>query len=230
MDSDAAPIDAVLVDSGGVLLLPDPEAMRRTLAPLGVRPDDVTCRRAHYAGMRAVDRLGTPDWPEVDRVVASEAGVAPDRLDEAVGPISDLYRQDPWVAIDGAAHALVTLQHAGYPLAVVSNAEGTMEAQLAQHRICAVEGGEVAEVAVVIDSAVVGIEKPDPGIFTFALEAIDVDPARCVYLGDSVYFDVGGARAAGLQPMHVDPFELCDTPHDHPHVASLAAFAQALLA
>jgi FMN phosphatase YigB (HAD superfamily) len=50
-----------------------------------------------------------------------------------------------------------------------------------------------------------------------------------VYLGDSVYFDVGGARAAGLQPVHVDPFDLCDAPDDHPHVASLAAFAEALI-
>jgi putative hydrolase of the HAD superfamily len=225
-----AGIDAVLVDSGGVLLLPDPGAMRRTLAPLGAQPDDATCHRAHYAGMRAVDRLGTPDWPKVDRVVAKEAGVADDRLDDAVGPISDLYRQDPWVAIEGAAHALIALQQVGYPLAVVSNAEGTMEEQLARHRICAVEGGEVAEVAVVVDSAVVGIEKPDPRIFDFALDLIDADPARCVYLGDSVYFDVGGARAAGLQPVHVDPFELCDAPADHAHVASLAAFAEELLA
>ena len=221
--------DAVLVDSGGVLLLPDPDAMRRLLAPLGAAPDDDTCRRAHYAGMGEVDRLGTPDWPVVDRVVARAAGVPDDRLDDAVGVVTDLYRQQPWVPIEGSAHALISLQEAGYPLAVVSNAEGTMEQLLAEHRICSVDGGEVAEVAVVVDSAVVGVEKPDPGIFGFALAALDVDPARCVYLGDSVYFDVGGARSAGLSPVHVDPFGLCASRDDHPHVPSLAAYAAALV-
>jgi len=223
------PVDAVLVDSGGVLLLPGPDAFRRLLRPFGARPDDETCRRAHYAGMHEVDRLGAPDWPLVDRVVARAAGVPEARIDEAVAAVESLYRTEPWVPVEGAAHALVMLQEAGYPLAVVSNAEGTMEAQLAAHRVCSVDGGEVAEVAVVIDSAVVGVEKPDPGIFDLALKVLDVDPGRCVYLGDSVHFDVAGALAAGLRPIHVDPFGLCGAPAAHDHVPSLAAFVEDLV-
>ena len=61
-------MDAVLLDAGGVLLLPDPAELRRVLAPFGRIPDDETCRRAHYASMREVDRIGGPDWPAVDRL------------------------------------------------------------------------------------------------------------------------------------------------------------------
>jgi putative hydrolase of the HAD superfamily len=60
-------------------------------------------------------------------------------------------------------------------------------------------------VEVVIDSHRVGVEKPDPAIFGFALRAMGLDPARCLYLGDSVRIDVAGARAAGLTPALVTP-------------------------
>jgi putative hydrolase of the HAD superfamily len=217
---DLAGIDAVVLDAGGVLLLPDPDGMRKLLAPFGAEPDAERCRRAHYVSTRAVDQLGRADWRAIDRTVAAELGVPEEHLDAATDAIDKAYNTRPWVPIDGVAEALLTLQTAGYPLAVVSNASGTMEAQLAQHEICSVRGGTHAEVAVVVDSHVVGIEKPDPAIFGFALDALDVAPDRCLYVGDTVLFDVNGARAAGLHPIHVDPYGRCPF-DDHPHVHSL---------
>jgi putative hydrolase of the HAD superfamily len=83
-------------------------------------------------------------------------------------------------------------------------------------------------VAVVVDSDVVGVEKPDPAIFGIALDALSLSPDGCLYVGDTVHFDVNGARAAGLRPVHLDPYRLC--PHgDHPHVGSLAELAQELV-
>jgi FMN phosphatase YigB (HAD superfamily) len=41
-----------------------------------------------------------------------------------------------------------------------------------------------------------------------------------VYVGDTVFFDVAGARAAGLAPVHVDPYHFCPL-DDHPHIASI---------
>ena len=219
-------VDAVLLDAGGVLLLPDPAVMRRLL---GIDADDETCRRAHYAGMREVDRLGVADWPAVDHVIALAAGFPEERLDEAVPLLDELYvgGHEPWAPIAGAAEAMLALEAAGYALAIVSNAEGTMEAQLAGGRICSVDGGAVAKVAIVVDSHVVGIEKPDPRIFDLALDAVGVRPDRCVYVGDTVLFDVNGARAAGIEPVHVDPYGLCPD-DDHRHVVSLAEFAEQL--
>jgi putative hydrolase of the HAD superfamily len=222
------PLGAVVLDAGGVLLLPDPEAIRAGFGPLGAEPDDETCRRAHYVSMRELDRLDAPDWHAIDRVYAREAGVPEAGIEAAIAPIEDTYLRRPWTPIAGAAEALRRLEAAGIPLAIVSNAEGTMERQLAEHRICAVGGGEAAEVAVVVDSTVVGIEKPDPRIFDLALDALGVEAAACLYVGDTVHFDVRGAAAAGLHPVHVDPFGLCPD-GDHPHVESVAALTAALL-
>jgi len=145
-----------------------------------------------------------------------------------------MYLSEAWIPVPGANDALLALHAAGVPLAVVSNAGGTMERQLLSHRICAAPGAvagtaqeRVAEVAIVVDSHVVGIEKPDPRIFALALDALGIEAHRCAYVGDTVFFDVAGARAAGLFPIHVDPYELC--PHDdHPHVASVAAIVEPL--
>jgi putative hydrolase of the HAD superfamily len=64
---------------------------------------------------------------------------------------------------------------------------------------------------VIVDSHVVGIAKPDPGIFEFALEHFaDFERSRIAYIGDSVTMDVEGGLAAGLHPILLDPFD------DHP--------------
>jgi putative hydrolase of the HAD superfamily len=203
--------------------------VRRELASLGVAPDDAACLRAHYLSMREVDRIGPGDWPTVDRCYARAVGIAEDRVEAAVPFVDSIYMRDRWAPAAGAAEALVALQEAGVPVAVVSNAGGTMEEQLREHEICSVDGATHARVAVVIDSEVVGVEKPDPRIFGFALDVLSIAPERCIYVGDTVAFDVVGARAAGLWPVHVDPFDLCPDRDDHPHASGLAEVAEAVL-
>lgn len=216
------PVDALLFDAGGVLLLPDPEVFRRLLGPLGAAADDATCDYAHYLGMREVDRIGEADWRAIDHVVARALGVAEADLDAACDAVTQVYLDSTWVPVPGAAETLLRLQADGYPLAVVSNASGTMERQLLQGDVCSVDGETHARVAIVVDSEVVGVEKPDPRIFHIALDALGgPDPAHCLYVGDTVHFDVAGARAAGIWPIHVDPFHLCPD-DDHEHLTSVA--------
>jgi len=45
-------------------------------------------------------------------------------------------------------------------------------------------------------------------------------PEEAIHVGDSLVTDVGGARAAGIEPVHFDPFRLCDL-GDHRHAASM---------
>lgn len=218
----------MLLDAGGVLLLPDPDAFRRELERFSIVPDDATCARGHFEAMREADRLRRDDYVGTDRFLARWFGVPDSRLEEGVAAIDAVYTGHRMVPIAGAAENLVRLRDAGFGLAIVSNATGTMEAQLAEHRICSVDGHDCADVAVVIDSHVVGVSKPDPAIFGFALDALAIGAEQCVFLGDSVYFDVEGALAAGIRPVHVDPFDLCDGGY-HDHTASLAAFTEGLL-
>lgn len=49
----------------------------------------------------------------------------------------------------------------------------------------------------VIESAAVGIRKPDPRIFRLSVEALGVKPAETVAVGDSFYKDIEPARKAG---------------------------------
>jgi putative hydrolase of the HAD superfamily len=74
---------------------------------------------------------------------------------------------------------------------------------------------------VIADSAVVGIAKPNPAIFHHVSSAIGIPPERCLYVGDTVRYDVLGARAAGFHPYHFDPHGLCRSTDSHPHVRAL---------
>jgi putative hydrolase of the HAD superfamily len=58
---------------------------------------------------------------------------------------------------------------------------------------------------VVVDSALVGVEKPDPAIFRAALEVLEVPPAEALYLGDLYDVDVLGAKAAGIPAVLLVP-------------------------
>ena len=57
----------------------------------------------------------------------------------------------------------------------------------------------------VVDSCVVGVEKPDRRIFELALREAGVDAAEAVYVGDLYSVDVLGARAAGIDAILLDP-------------------------
>ncbi len=50
---------------------------------------------------------------------------------------------------------------------------------------------------VVVDSAVVGMRKPDPAIYRLACDRLDVLPDRAAFVAD-LHVNVEGARAVGL--------------------------------
>jgi len=208
-------VDAVIFDAGGVLLLPDAEAGRAAIETLDFQSNPEDWRRAHYATLPLLDQMHPIDWATHRRAIAAEIGVPAEHIEAAGALIEDVMASTDWVAVDGAAEALQALSEAGYKLAVVSNAWGTVAQWLEQHGICSVTGNGMARVAAVIDSHLVGVEKPDPRIFQLALDALRVAPERSLYVGDTIKFDVNGALAAGLHPVHVDPYGLCDGGHSH---------------
>lgn len=223
----------MVLDVGGVLVVPHHEHLAPALVPYGATTEPAAYERAHYAGMHAVDVEGDArprpgDWTAYQLAYASAVGVAEDHLAEAVGHLDralDGQAHLVWSKVlDGAAPGLAALAATGLPLAVVSNSDGSVETLLAVAGLCQVGPGPGVAVAAIVDSEVVGVAKPDPRIFSFALDPLGVAPERALYVGDSALFDVGGARAAGLQPLHLDPYGLCRAT-DHPHARSLTEIA-----
>jgi HAD superfamily hydrolase (TIGR01509 family) len=84
-----------------------------------------------------------------------------------------------------------------YPLAVISNADGKLAAVL--------ERCGIADCfALIIDSGVVGCEKPDCVIFQTALQAMKAEAQHSLYVGDVYSVDYLGATRAGMQAMLFD--------------------------
>jgi len=195
--------DAVLFDAGGVLVLPDPSVLGPLLAPFGGSSDVDRHRRAHYAGMAEKSRAESleGDWSEEADI--DHAAVVLDHTRSA-----HLWR---W-PIPETLSALGALGDAAVPMGVVSNAAGQVEAELRRSGICQTGAGRGAEMRVVVDSHVVGVAKPDPRIFDFAMPHFaEFDRSRILYVGDSVTMDIASSTAAGLHPTLIDPFE------DHSH-------------
>jgi putative hydrolase of the HAD superfamily len=97
-----------------------------------------------------------------------------------------------------AAKALQRARDAGLIVGVISNSTGSVQRALEI-------AGLAPHLAFVIDSRVVGISKPDPRIFALGLQAAGTSPEETVYVGDSYFVDVVGARQAGLGAVLFDP-------------------------
>src|SRR3989442_11154763 len=100
-----------------------------------------------------------------------------------------------------AAKALQRGRDAGLIVGVISNSNGSVQRALE-------EAGLAAHLQFVIDSSVVGIAKPDPRIFELGVRAAGTTPEHTVYVGDSYFVDVVGARRAGLGAVLFDPGRL----------------------
>jgi len=119
--------------------------------------------------------------------------------------------------MEGARATLDAVRALGLRAAVVSNSDGRAEQTLAD---CGVRDG----LEFVVDSHRVGFEKPNPRIFTIALQRMNVRPERALYVGDIVCVDVRGARAAGMEIVLIDPYRDYAPPGvaTIPHVGALA--------
>ncbi|HEV3450640.1 MAG TPA: HAD family hydrolase [Acidimicrobiia bacterium] len=208
-----SPVQAVLLDLGGVFYLPDHDRVLGALARLERTIERHRIDEAHYHGVAALEDFRDGDrsvWHAYNRAYARVCGIASDGIDGATAELLEEFgRGGMWTrVIPGATAALRELNALGLGLAVVSNADGTVEEQLRADGICQVGAGDGVPVAAVLDSSVVGVSKPDPGIFRLALDALGVAPHEAVHVGDTPAADVEGARAAGVTPVLVDPYDL----------------------
>jgi putative hydrolase of the HAD superfamily len=108
---------------------------------------------------------------------------------------------------------LEALHTRGYYLGVISNSIGTMEEQLRRVDLA-------RYFHTVLDSAIVGVEKPHAAIFHLALARAGMEASEAAFVGDIHSTDVGGARGAGLLGVLMDRVGAYTDP-DCPRIISL---------
>lgn len=235
-------IDALVFDIGGVFVVPHHEVIGEHLraagfaAPLGAE----RYHRAHHGGVRALCEAGDGHhdegdpafWLAYQRAYVRRLGLGEDVEDAAARTMAQLFGGAGPLWHQLVPHniaAVAQLAATGRPLAIVSNNDGTAERQMVEFGVCQIGPGPLAAVVAVVDSGLVGIRKPDPAIFTPALEALGTAPGRTLYVGDTVHADVLGARAAGLAVVQLDPYD-DHAGFDHDRVADLDELVAVLTA
>ena len=195
-------IRAVLFDAGGTLIHVDGERVCRAA---GVAFDDAGFRRAEAAAVAAVRALvlAKPDSSDAERVplyfdeLLSGLGVADaEARRRGAGAVAAEHRRgNLWSRrADGALETLDALRARGYRMAVISNADGRVRGLLET-------AGLAGHLEFIVDSAEVGLEKPDPRIFHSATDRLGLAPSECLYVGDIYEIDIVGALGAGLEPI-----------------------------
>ena len=118
---------------------------------------------------------------------------------------------------------LQALKDRGLPLVLVSNFYGNMSVVLR-------EFGFDGLFLQVIESAVVGIRKPDPRIFLLGVEALGLKPEEVTVVGDSLDKDIIPAQETGCQTVWLRGEGWNPGPHkrDCPHCETIDSLDELL--
>jgi putative hydrolase of the HAD superfamily len=232
-------VDVLSLDAGNTIIFLDHARLADLATRAGVAADARAIERAEGMAKRAQedgalldfswrgdDAPGARGWGRTLGTTLTFAG-APradvPRILEGIWRehvVHNLYSLVP----AGLVTALDRLRARGVHVAVVSNSEGMLEPLFEK---LGVRGALDA----VIDSAIVGVEKPDPRIFHLALDRFGVPAERALHLGDNFMTDIQGGRAAGMRVALVDPFDHLAGRHgDVPRVPGVVEVADAIRA
>ena len=191
-----AELDAVTIDAYGTVVRltgPVPE-LRAGLAALGVERDAEAVGLA-FAKESAYYREHSFEGRDEASLYDLRLRCVAIILHELGSDLEPAAFVDGFVAamrfelLPEAGAALQKLRRHGLAVAVVSN----WDVDLARHL-----GGLGLGDVPVVTSAQAGAPKPDPAVFTLALELLGVQPSRALHVGDSDA-DEAGASAAGMQ-------------------------------
>ena len=226
-------VETVFLDAGGVLVDPDWPRVSRVLASRGIDVPAAALAAAEPAAKREIDVPATVArtddrgrgglfFPAV--LARAVPGIPPGLAGRACEALLEAHAaENLWSVVPaGVPGALDRLRAAGLRLAVVSNADGSLAALFGRL-------GLAGRFDVLVDSGVLGIEKPDPRIFEHALRACGARREGTVHAGDFYAIDVEGARGAGIGAVLIDPAGV-HADRDCERWPSLPAWADHLLA
>ncbi|WP_033287278.1 HAD family hydrolase [Streptomyces sp. NRRL F-525] len=185
------PFDAVLCDFDGVVHMWDPDGMTALDRAWGLA--EGTLAGAAFEGglLRAAvtGRLSDEEWrSRIADELTPVCGSAERARDLLAAWTALTGRVDPDVM------ELLTEVRRTVPVVLLSNATTRLESYLA-----AVGLAEAFDA--VVNTARVGVAKPDPRVFELAAGRVGADPKRCLFVDDT-YGHVVAAREAGLTGLH----------------------------
>jgi HAD superfamily hydrolase (TIGR01509 family) len=122
---------------------------------------------------------------------------------------------------DDVLPALRKLRRAGLQTAVISNADADVT-------IVCTHFAFAPLMDLIVTSALVGYEKPDPRTYHAALKPLGVDPARALHIGDQPKSDVVGARGVGMNAVLIDRYHRHNGA-DIPTVSTLTELADTII-
>ena len=191
------------------------EGQRQLLAALAAPPEALERFHADTNELLAEAERGAVDHAEIDYMAVTRTALA--RL--GVEPRDDVLEHAMRVQIRAwdsvrflhpDAHELLdTLRAMGLEFGYVSN---TLDPPHILHEVMEDEHMLTRADAIVLSSEL-GHRKPSPLIYRAATEALDLDPARTLFVGDRVLEDVVGPKRAGMTAVLAEWFR--DDEGDH---------------
>ncbi len=184
------PFDAVLCDVDNVLRHYDPAGVHALERAAGLA-EGTTMKVAFTPETDLpllLGRIGEQEW--VRSIVRGLAGLVPEAVARELGTA---LLESPFAA-DEEVVALLRRSRARVPLVLVSNATLRLEDDLARLGL-----SDLADH--VVNSARVGLAKPDPGILRLAASLAGVRPERCLFVDDTAE-NVDAAAALGMRTVH----------------------------
>ena len=222
-------VRAIFLDAGNTLLFPRVEELAQDLTAQGYPAAVEDFHAAERSGKRKLDawlwpKLRSGDlprtvdyvyWAEYLRALLERIHPPEAERERLTHRLVERFRDIRfWSHVfPETAPYLEALQTQGYYLGVISNSIGTMEEQLRRVDLA-------RYFRTILDSAIVGVEKPDARIFRMALASAGVEASEAVFVGDIHATDVGGARGAGLLGVLMDRVGAYAHP-DCPRITSL---------
>lgn len=186
-----AGVDAVLCDLDGVLRLWDAEATAELERRYGV-PEGTLLATAFTPELLQPALTGAVTDDEYRRNIA--VALLPEYGIDVVADLVADWSQS-FGSVDRDVRALLAeVRAAGTRVAIVSNATTRLEADLAAL-------GLTDEVDAVVNSARLGVAKPEPTYYFAAAKMVDAEAERCV-LVDDTQVNVDVAKAVGMHGFH----------------------------
>ncbi|MFG6391113.1 MAG: HAD family hydrolase [Candidatus Amulumruptor sp.] len=122
-------------------------------------------------------------------VLISRGLLLPDNSESLAVAIAEYCYDRAKSSVEDARPVLETL-HKYYPMVLVSNFYGNVESVLEDFDLRRYFGH-------IVESAVVGVRKPDPAIFALGVDALGMQPQQVLVIGDSLRKDILPAESLG---------------------------------